>query len=242
MVFAAWGAGRDWIGGAGRHTGVCARRGVRAYASACGSAHVCVCLCTFVCTCAPTRVHVSTYTPSAFQLCRRGGNAAASPSRPCCVAPASLELPNMSELLWNCPGRVFPSLCKLFQPNAPWLSHSSLSRGAVVGRQAGPWCSILLPWEPHSQDFPAGVEKKMVFIESLSAATWTQFAALGGGTEGSGAVGRNQKQPELGSQGLGPVCAPSTSIPLAGCQAARRALGLCCTEHQAQAAHPDLGV
>lgn len=104
--------------------------------------------------------------------------------------------------------------------------------GLLWGRQAGPWCSILLPWEPHSQDFPAGVEKKMVFIESLSAATWTQFAALGGGTEGSGAVGRNQKQPGLGSQGLGPVCAPSTSIPLAGCQAARRPLGLCRTEHQ----------
>lgn len=137
VVFAAWGAGRAWGRGCRQaHVCVCVQGRtclclcfcLRVHTRVCVLMHLCVHLCTDTC------VHVCTYTPSAFQLCRRGGNTAASPSPPCRVAPASLELPNMSELLWNCPGRVLPSLRKLFQPNTPWLSHSSLSRGAVVGK------------------------------------------------------------------------------------------------------------
>lgn len=105
--------------------------------------------------------------------------------------------------------------------------------------------SPFLAGEPHGPGFPAGAEKKMVLIDSPSAATWTQFAAPGGGVGGSGAVGRNQKQMGAGILGPGTCRHTQQNYPRArqpaGCQAACRLLGLCRAEHQAQAAHPVLG-
>ena len=105
--------------------------------------------------------------------------------------------------------------------------------------------SPFLAWEPRGPGFPAGAEKKMVLIDSPSVATWTQFAAPGGGAGCSGAVGRNQKQmgagiPRPGTCGSTQHGYPPARQP-AGCQAARWPLGLCRAEHWARAAHAVLG-
>lgn len=100
-------------------------------------------------------------------------------------------------------------------------------------------------WEQHGPGFSAGVEKKMVLIDSPSAATWTQFAAPGGEGGGSGAVGRNQKQMEAGIPQPGTYGHTQRGYPAArqpaGCQAAHRPPGLCQAEHQAWTTHPVLG-
>lgn len=72
-------------------------------------------------------------------------------------------------------------------------------------------------WEQHGPGFSAGVEKKMVLIDSPSAATWTQFAAPGGEAGGGLVLSEETKSRwRLESHGLGPVAAPSMVIPLPG--------------------------
>lgn len=88
--------------------------------------------------------------------------------------------------------------------STPSMAQSPCGRVTLVGKgRCVPYPAASLPGccfdqEPVSglgncmvQVFLLGAEKKMVLIDSPSAATWTQFAAPGGGAGGSGAVGRN---------------------------------------------------